>query len=159
MLDPESKLSHFKKHWSVELQEEIIKSAEDIVSLQLSVVFKAMHINVSIQFQKHYIELYGYGVPTKPMWSKANKRLAKLMEALSESSNKEGTLTPSVTPATTPGINSVSAKPWLQEFNVYLHSAEESVGEMTLPNWWGVSQFLVVYHFDSKKANPKMHIR
>lgn len=79
--------------------------------------------------------MYGQGALSKPSTRTGNKKLAKLMKALDDDNDSDDASLP--TPAATPAPGD-TATPWLQEFNAYINSAEESLGDMSLPEWWGV---------------------
>ncbi|KAF8802830.1 hypothetical protein BYT27DRAFT_7076347 [Phlegmacium glaucopus] len=111
ILDPDMKLTHFKKYWTSNLLKEVIRTAEEI-------------------FQTRYKELYGENRPPKTTNTKGNKKLAKLMEEYSSEDDEENEATQTSIPD--------SAEPWRQEFDQYLKETDEVPSGMTLPQWWGV---------------------
>ncbi|EDR00881.1 uncharacterized protein LACBIDRAFT_312828 [Laccaria bicolor S238N-H82] len=112
LLDPEKKMDYFKKHWSEELQKEVIESAEEI---------------------ERYYEIHGKGTsPPVPTQTSSQKKLSKLLDELSDSDD-EG---PTVPPA---GASSAdSQKPWLREFRLYLDATHRVSDGTSLIKWWGM---------------------
>ncbi|KAG6913491.1 hypothetical protein DXG01_006460 [Tephrocybe rancida] len=111
-LDPNTKMTHFKKHWSVDLQDKILKSAKKI-------------------FKEHYVDMYGS--ETAPQMQPASNR-SKIAQLLAENSSDDESN--HETPAVSMSSGQVT-EPWRQEFSQYLNSIDTVPNGMTLARWWG----------------------
>lgn len=69
----------------------------------------------------------------------AGKKISKLLCELSDDDESE--LESDATPAV--GNQSDPHKPWLQDFNQYMHSSEQLAEDQTIVEWWGVSRFVI----------------
>ncbi|RDB14951.1 putative AC transposase [Hypsizygus marmoreus] len=114
LLDPNTKMSHFEKHWEKDLQDEVLESAEEI-------------------FKERYIEMYGAAGAPRQRSSAHQSKIARL---LAENSSDDESTDDEAGPQPTAGQES---KPWLQEFNQYLKSTDTVPKGMTVTRWWGMN--------------------
>jgi len=133
VLNPKEKMAHFKKHWSEDLQQEVLDCAEEIVCVLLYFRVRLLKIPILYQFQERYEEIHKSG----PKLSvKKNKKpgIKKLLHELSDDEDD---------PDTTPAPANDSDKPWCPEFRKYLDTIHELSEGMTSIKWWGVSHLFL----------------
>ncbi|PSR76351.1 hypothetical protein PHLCEN_2v1847 [Hermanssonia centrifuga] len=111
-LAPEIKGSHFKKHWSLELQQEAKELIKRVFREHYSVLSKDSQVPEQTQ---------------KLSTGKARMRL----RALSDDELETEVI------ATAPSRS--MGKPWLPEFRHYLNMAEHVQGDMSAVKWWGLN--------------------
>ncbi|KAG6913735.1 hypothetical protein DXG01_004673 [Tephrocybe rancida] len=112
LLDSNTKMMHFKKHWSTGLQDEILASAKKI-------------------FKERYIDMYGSETALQTQPTSSHSKIAQLL-AENSSGDKSDSEAPAV--GMSPGQGS---ELWHQEFNQYLNSIDTVPDGMTLAHWWG----------------------
>ena len=117
VLDPDTKMNHFVKHWSKPLQDKVLESAETIVCSSYRYSCPFTHFR---QFKEHYLELYSVDGAPPAAIKKGNKKLSRL---LAEDSTDDEMDAPSTSP--TPLPDSDTHKPWLHEFRQYLDGFDE----------------------------------
>ncbi|GLB43962.1 putative hAT family C-terminal dimerisation region [Lyophyllum shimeji] len=121
ILDPEQKLTHFDSQWDSELKKQVRDDAEKL-------------------FRERYLELYGEG--SRPAITKPNKSSRKLRQLLAELSTDEDEPSARVGAASSSLLQDGAdmSRPWLKEFNHYLDSGDEELGDdMTIVRWWGLN--------------------
>lgn len=128
VLDPRKKLSHFKKHWVQELQDEALENMEE------TVCFYSSHLHASVltdlQFKERYLEMHAHPTTQTPRTTKPTTDRSGL-RALTpdDDDDDESNLTQThVDPE----------KPWLDEYNLYFNTRESLPPGMTTIEWWGV---------------------
>jgi hypothetical protein len=128
VLNPKEKMAHFRKHWSEDIQQDVLDCAEDVVCVLLyfgSVCSK----HRLYQFQQRYEELHKSG-PRPSVKKNKKPGIKKLLRELSDDEDD---------PNTTPVPSDDSDKPWRPEFSRYLNADHELSEGMTSIKWWGVS--------------------
>ena len=118
ILDPREKLSYFKKHWSPDLLEDVVKCVEG--------VFKTRYLSLHATNPSGYPS--GLGVSSKQSKSKITTLLRELSD---DEDNVE---------IESPGLTSTPEdpnRPWLHDFHAYLDIIEHIPDGWTIVGWWG----------------------
>ncbi|KIL66162.1 hypothetical protein M378DRAFT_10179 [Amanita muscaria Koide BX008] len=114
ILNPKEKMSYFKKHWSTELQGDVMKCIEEV-------------------FKEQYLLLGKDSDPQESMKSKkAKKGLRALLRELSD--NDEDNTTD-----TCHNISEDPERPWSQYFQAYMDISEQVPDGWSVIKWWGVN--------------------
>ncbi|KAG6905004.1 hypothetical protein DXG01_005675 [Tephrocybe rancida] len=114
VLDLNTKMSHFKKHWSTELQDKILTSAEKI-------------------FKERYVNMYSSETTLRTPPTSNRSKIAQLL-AENSSDDKSDSETPAASMPSGQGL-----EPWCQQFSQYLNSINTVPDGMTLAHWWGMN--------------------
>jgi hypothetical protein len=132
VLDPKEKMRYFKKHWSSELQEDVVNCVEEIVRYVFLVPFQCL--TYISQFKERYLALSADSPTTQSTQRKTNKKLHVLLRELSDDEEM----------ATDAGtdVPEDPNRPWLRDFRSYLDVVEQVPEGCSTIRWWGVSIFL-----------------
>ena len=120
VLNPKEKMAHFKKHWSEDLQQEVLDCAEEVVcghsfSSSKSVVLKNSCGQWPCQFQEQYKEMNKSG-PSPVVEKKKKSGIKSLLHELSDDEDDSDT---------TPIPSDNSDTLWHVEFHRYLDATHE----------------------------------
>jgi len=107
ILDPRQKMGYFKKHWSAELQVDVIKCVEEV-------------------FKERYVLLRGQST-SRPV-AQHKKKLSSLLRELSDDEDATDA---------GPAAPEDPTRPWLRDFRVYLDVVEHVPEGWTTIQWWG----------------------
>ena len=77
VLDPKEKMRYFKKHWSSELQEDVVNCVEEVVCY-ISLV-RLQYLTCISQFKEQYLTLSADSPTTQSTQHKTNKKLHILL--------------------------------------------------------------------------------
>jgi hAT family C-terminal dimerisation region len=141
VLNPKEKMTYFKKHWSPELQDDVVACLEEVVRhASLSFSFFSGLICVS-QFKERYLLLSGGSTTTQLAQPKTDKKLNVLLRELSD--DEENTDVGA-------GVPEDPKRPWLTEFRRYLDIVEQVPDGCSAIAWWGVSVSILITLRQSK---------
>ncbi|KAF8802671.1 hypothetical protein BYT27DRAFT_7215186 [Phlegmacium glaucopus] len=113
ILNPKEKMSYFKKHWSTELQDDIVKCVEE--------VFKEWYLLLSQDLD----------VPESKS-KKTKKGLRALLWELSSDDEDNDT-------NSHPGVSEDPDRPWSHHFWAYINVSEQVPDGWSVIKWWGVN--------------------
>jgi hypothetical protein len=131
VLNPKEKMVHFKKHWSEDLQQEVLDCAEEVVCGTSDFVLAVLKSRLwpHYQFQERYEEMNKAGPKPSVKRSKKSSMKSLLRELSDDDDDSDTTSMPSDN----------SDAPWHLEFRRYLDAVHELPEGMTSIQWWGVS--------------------
>jgi hypothetical protein len=136
VLNPKEKMAYFKKHWSTELQDDVIECVEEVVRHACLFTFCGL-ICVS-QFKERYLSLSSGSTTTQSAQPKPHKKLNVLLRELSDDEE--------ITTEAGTGVPEDPKRPWLTDFRKYLDVVEQVPDDYSAIGWWGVSDCNFVYH-------------
>jgi hypothetical protein len=130
VLDPGRKLSYFKEHWPVDLQDEAIRNMEETVSVCMPY---SADTNIS-QFKERYLELLelrGNGSGASTPIHKSTTTGSRLRRSIIIDGTDDHNSSPTNT-----CIDPL--QPWLDEYRLYFNIREVVPEGMDAIQWWGV---------------------
>ena len=143
VLNPKEKMRYFKKHWSSELQDDVIECVEEVVchTSCLFIFFRDL-IYVS-QFRERYLSLSSRSSTTQLAQPNANRKLNILLRELSDDEE--------TTTEVGSGMPDDPKRPWLTDFHKYLDVVEQVPDGCSAIGWWGVRDlnFVTVMQSDT----------
>jgi len=132
VLDPRSKMDHFKRHWDDDLRSDVIKIAEEIVSFRMHFIMEKS-ADYS-KFKERYIEIYGTGSDTKssagPNTIRRTRRGNRIVELSDDESGSDDLGFSQSQDDSTPV--------WKHEFSKYLEVREHVPEKVSIISWWEV---------------------
>ena len=134
-------MRYFKKHWSLELQDDVVECVEEVVHYAHLFTFFWGLIHIA-QFKEWYLSLSDVSAATQSVQPKTNKKLNILLWELSddeETSTESGA-----------GVPEDPKWPWLTDFHKYLDVVKQVPDGCSAIGWWGISTWKFVRVWQSK---------
>lgn len=138
VLNPREKIQYFKKHWSLELQEDIIKCAEEVVCNIYCRWVAVCWFKYSLR--NDICSSVAIQTPRQLQRPKSQRGVRTL---LCELNNNKANIT-----ETSPDNLEDPDWPWAQHFHAYLDILKQVPNGWSSIKWWGVSHKHPSYYSD-----------
>jgi hypothetical protein len=137
VLDPSQKTEHIRKYWGQEKLEDILKEAEETVSVVSNIQVLQCALTI-LQYKQRYLEMYSNSSTPAPAWRTGKSAIRKVGILIRElSDDDDDSSDPGIETHTSSITSSEPSAPWRKDFFGYLNSTDQ-LGNMTIVEWWGV---------------------
>ncbi|KAG6876029.1 hypothetical protein C0993_006142 [Termitomyces sp. T159_Od127] len=131
-LNPHKKLSYFAKHWPKELQEDVVKCAEEVASHLHWLFMHSVLIQQSFKNNSSIKDIQNIDMNSE---KKLSKGLNVLLWKLSDNENEEEMSQADKNPAL--NYSEDPNQPWVWYFDEYIYAKEKVPTGWSEVEWWG----------------------